>query len=107
MRDGFSWTKLSYKQKYDYGVWIVASFGSAIVSALCAVIVHQNNDLTDVRKECEKKIIRARIADSIEKSQLRIRLEKEQNDRLRDIKNRRIVDSIWLEKYEKLSNEKK
>jgi len=107
MKDGLSWSQLTYKQKYDYGVWIVASIGSVIVTTLCAVIVCQNNDLSNIRKDCEKKIVHARMRDSIENQQLKVKLEKEQDGRIQDIKDRRIVDSIWLEKYEKLSNEKK
>lgn len=107
MVNGFSWTKLSYKQKYDFGVWIVASFGSVIVSTLCAVIIHQNNEVNQVRKECEKKIARARIADSTEIAILKLKREQEQTARLQDFKNRRVIDSIWLEKFEKLTNEKK
>lgn len=79
MLNAFAWSKLSLQQKYDYGIWIVISTLSVVISSFFAIIVSLNNNQQKLQNEFEKRVqievTAARKKDSITIIKLQIRLE--------------------------------
>lgn len=66
MKEGFSWTKLTDKERLDYGIWIAICTMSVVVSTLFGVIISLNNERKEIQKSQDLEISFWRKRDSIE-----------------------------------------
>ncbi len=66
MKEAFSWTKLTDKERLDYGVWIAVCAMSVVVSALFGVIINLNNERKELQNKIPKDVESYRKRDSIE-----------------------------------------